>query len=64
MDEINKPLIPTYWIAYNNDRAFYHTGKTDSNQVTSTNLDNLDVYTLYSLYQAACDTLAILAVEE
>lgn len=42
---IEKPTNITYWQSYNDNKAFYHFGVTNPDQVTENSLDTIETYT-------------------
>lgn len=50
MNEILFPITTTYWIFYNNEQTIIHYGQTNSNQTTTSGLDNQEIFTEYNLY--------------
>jgi len=40
--ELQNPEHKTYWIAYSDDKKVVHYGITETNQVTTTGLDNFE----------------------
>ena len=63
MGEIDKPAQLTYYIAYNDDKVFFHYGETGTMNVTTTALTNMETFIVEADYLARCDVLGIVIEE-